>query len=236
MSLFEQFNSKHNICYINNEHIPYIDDFNKILDNTFDYSQPCDNPIILNFIGLYYDDENKDKNKDKAIEYYLKAIKFNNVYAMSNLANIYWGTHRDYVLAEKYYLMAVDNGNHICCNKLGKLYSHLGKMELAIKYYLTGIKYGSILALNNLKTSVTELKLYMLLMNIDTKNDLINNTINELKKTKEIICFENKKNLLNKDGECMICFEDTKLIPKECCHYYCCDCYVKYSKCSICDF
>ena len=59
--------------------------------------------------------------------------------------------------------------------------------------------------------------------------------LTRLRKLYEVKCFENKIRLLSKHDECMICTETAVLIPRECAHYYCTDCYVKLDKCAICD-
>jgi|SaaInlStandDraft_4_1057021.scaffolds.fasta_scaffold03736_3 hypothetical protein len=52
-----------------------------------------------------------------------------------------------------------------------------------------------------------------------------------------IHCFKNKCNLLSKIGECPICFNsDVKMIPTECAHYYCIECYVTLNaRCCLCN-
>lgn len=50
----------------------------------------------------------------------------------------------------------------------------------------------------------------------------------------KIVCFENKKKSLSKIDECPICYENTNVIPRECAHYYCYNCYVEQKECAIC--
>ena len=78
------------------------------------------------------------------------------------------------------------------------------------------------------------LKLYHTLINIPDKNKLIKNKIDELKKTDDIFCYENSKNILSKVDLCPICLETTNVIPKKCAHFYCYDCFLNVTKCVIC--
>ena len=161
----------------------------------------------------------------------------NNNITLNNLGTVYYNIAK-YELAEKYYLMAIDKGNNSGAvhDNLANVYYKQNKYELAKEYYLISIEKGyhrGILDLEQLYKK-NSLRLYHTLIKISNKNDLINNKINELRKDKSIICFENKKNIFSKVEECPICFEIIILIPRECTHYYCCDCFVKINECAIC--
>ena len=55
--------------------------------------------------------------------------------ALYKLGNLYEKQKKLY-LAEKYYLMAIENGNLMATSKLGCLYYERNKFKLAEKYYL----------------------------------------------------------------------------------------------------
>jgi tetratricopeptide (TPR) repeat protein len=57
---------------------------------------------------------------------------------------------KDYSIAEKYYLLAIDKGNVYAFNHLAILYKNTGKINEAEKYYLLAIDKGHVDALNNL--------------------------------------------------------------------------------------
>ena len=52
----------------------------------------------------------------------------------------------------------------------------------------------------------------------------------------DIHILKNKLSLLSKDDKCPICYDHTKCIPLECCHYLCVMCYCKLYKepCPVC--
>ena len=175
------------------------------------------------------------KQYEKAKKYCLMAIEMNNIYAMNTLGNIYI-MQKNYDLAEKYYLIAIKKGEMHSLTSIGCLYQKENKYKLAEKYFLmsieknnpSGIKLLERLYINNI------LKLYFVLKNAKNINKLIDDKINELKKNENIICYENNINFLSKIGECPICLETTKLIPRRCAHFYCYSCFVEITKCSIC--
>ena len=78
------------------------------------------------------------------------------------------------------------------------------------------------------------IQLYSTLTKLQT-SEVIKKKLDELKKVYAVKCFDNKIKFLSKNDECMICRETAILIPRECTHYYCIDCYVKLVKCALCD-
>lgn len=66
-------------------------------------------------------------------------------------AGVYYGIFiKEPLLAEKYYLMAVEKKSKYAMNNIGLLYENSQNIELAEKYYLMAIENGSICALINL--------------------------------------------------------------------------------------
>ena len=70
----------------------------------------------------------------------------------------------------------------------------------------------------------------------ENPNKLVSDKILILTKQKSVFVLNNKLNLASKQGDCIICYQHTKIIPRECSHYYCSDCYIAINKCSICGF
>jgi TPR repeat protein len=170
-----------------------------------------------------------------AEEYYQKAAEKGNDCAMCNLGWIYY-TRGAHEIAEKYYLMAIEKGNVYAMRNLGDMYEDQGRYKLARRYYIMAIEKGHEAAMYSLRRMLTnKLELYCILTRLQS-NEIIKDMISEMKSTKAVHCYENKKIFLSKDGECPICLENKKLIPLECTHYYCCDCYVEMNKCAICRF
>ena len=196
-------------------------------------------PIAMNNLACIY---NLKQKKYKLAElYYLMAIRNNNSLAMNNLAEMY-KTQNNLELAIKYYLMAIEKDNESTINgsmmnNLACVYYRKKEYILAEKYYLMGIKKNCKAALDNLKGFYNNnLKLYYELSKISENNDMVISEINKLKNIPEIFYFENKKRLLSKTDICLICSENTLVIPRECVHHYCLDCFVKINECAICRF
>lgn len=167
--------------------------------------------------------------------YFMKAVEKNNADAMNGLGILYKRIGNE-EMAEKYYLMAIEKMTHRMSCNLGLLYHDQKKYDLAEKIFLMAVERNNpdgLLYLKGLCYS-TQLKMYHVLVNIKNKNDLINKKINELKSNKKIIYYENKKVNMTKIDDCSICFENTKLIPRKCAHYYCYNCYVELNECAIC--
>lgn len=177
----------------------------------------------------------RDINKSELAEkYYLMAINKEFIPAMNELAYMYQNQNK-IELSEKYYLMAIAKGNILSLHNLAILYHDHKNLELAEKYYLMAIEKGLIDSFNCLSVIYARniLKLYHKLKDIN--NVVIKNEINKLEKTYEIFCFNNKKRFLSKKDICPICLnENIDVIPKECAHFYCHDCYIEFDECQIC--
>lgn len=96
---------------------------------------------VLNILGLF---EDKIKNCESCVKFYLKAIEKGYVNAMINLG-IYHHIKKDYVQAEKYYKMAIDQGDNYAyamytyanyCETIKRNY------EEALKYYTMAVSHG----------------------------------------------------------------------------------------------
>jgi TPR repeat protein len=70
---------------------------------------------------------------------------------MNNLAIYYENIKKDYAKAEKYYLMAIEQGNNSAMNNLARHCANIKKdYTNAEKYYLMAIEQGNVNAMNNL--------------------------------------------------------------------------------------
>jgi hypothetical protein len=95
------------------------------------------------------------------------------------------------------------------------------------------VEHGNDQAIIGMKSLYPDkLQLYNILSKL-TKNDLIEKTMQELEIDQKIRYFKNKKDRLSKKDCCPICYEERMLIPRECAHYYCTDCYVRIDRCAF---
>jgi tetratricopeptide (TPR) repeat protein len=223
------FLKKHNVVSIDLKKYGNvtIDRMNRIIGGMI---EPIyDHPTLSRLAGLYFALE---KKYDQAERYYQMAIKQGDSDAHNNLGLMYF-VQKKYDQAERYYLMAIDQGCSIASNNLGLMYSEQKKYDLSERYFLMAIDQGVDQAIIGLKSIYPDdLKLYNILTKL-TKNDLIEKTMRELEIDQQIRYFKNKKDSLSKKAECPICYEELMLIPRECAHYYCPDCYVRIDRCAF---
>jgi TPR repeat protein len=173
-------------------------DINPILKNTIEdiYNGLYDlDNIILNdnvnngdiylWIGNYYYDVTK--NYEEMKKYYLMAIKNGNSYAMMLLGVYYQTIEKNCEEMKKYHLMAIKNGSRDAIFLLGCYYQTVEiNYEEMKKYFLMAIKNGDSVAMYNLCYYYDNTKeelidnLYISLLNINNKNDIIDDKITEL--------------------------------------------------------
>jgi TPR repeat protein len=174
----------------------------------------------------------EQKKYDLAEQYYLMAIKKGNIMAINNIGVLYY-IQKKYDQAEQYYLMAVKRNESNAPYNLGILNYYKKKYDQAERYYLMALERGNNRAIDGMKLLYSnKLRLYNTLIRL-TKNDLIERTIRKLEIDQQIRYFKNKKDSLSKKAECPICYEELMLIPRECAHYYCPDCYVRIDRCAF---
>jgi tetratricopeptide (TPR) repeat protein len=142
------------------------------------------NSYAMNNLGIYY--KNIEKNYEEMKKYYLMAIENGDSNAMHNLGFYYYNVEKNYEEMKKYYLMAIENGDSDAMCNLGYYYHYIEKnCEEMKKYYLMAIKNGDSYAMNNLCSYYKEVRepienLYIDLVNVSNKNEIIDNKINEL--------------------------------------------------------
>jgi TPR repeat protein len=103
---------------------------------------------LLNIIGLYYYYNEPEKEKKKAVEYFMRAIDKKSALAMYNFG-YYHIDRNNLVESEKYFLMAYDNGFISVSYELGYLYSIMKKHEESCKFYLISIKDKNCYSMSN---------------------------------------------------------------------------------------
>ena len=87
----------------------------------------------------------------------------------------------------------------------------------------------------NMKQIYTPLAIYICFLQNCIYID--KNEEEEFNKDTQIIIFKNRLNKFKKIEECCVCMEEYTVIPLECTHYICVDCYPKIinvAKCPIC--
>jgi TPR repeat protein len=135
--------------------------------------------------------------------------------------------------AKKYYLMAIDGGNYNSMNNYAILLKKENQIDEAKKYYLMAIDKGSASAIHNYcNIEIDYIRKYYQLSKLTSK--IAQDKVKELLKNKEVFAFYRRSTMLNKQDNCMICYEHSNLVPKECLHYYCLNCYFKIDICAIC--
>ena len=187
-------------------------------------------------LGFYYQDVEKDYNKMK--KYYLMAIEINSSDAMSNLGLYYKTIEKDYIKMKEYYLMAIEmNNSNAMCN-LGWYYQTIEMNYTKMKkYYLMAIDLNNSDAMNNLDWYYQNklLEFYCLLYKVESKNNIINEKIDELMENEQVLDYCDKIKVserLNNYKNCVICYDENCLhINFDCGHEVCIDCYSKMKKC-----
>jgi len=164
-----------------------------------------------NLINLY----KKQDKMDLAIEFFKRVLEAGNNNVLVHLANLYRDKH-DTENSSKYYLLAIATDNSNSNSDADAEFKQIAE---------------------DLKQTMPKLKLYHTLNKIAIKNNRITNLMIELRKSKEVHCFVNKQNFNYKTDTCLICQEEeTKVIPYDCAHFYCVECYSNITKCQICGF
>ena len=130
--------------------------------------------------------------------------------------------------------MAIELGNSTSLRNLIYYYEYKEKNPLLIKDILyIFINNGFFVTIPHLKTYYkTDIKLYNFFKNINTdKNDKYNTQIEELSQKESVLLYISKIRNSNTISECFVCYEIKLLIPFECGHIVCSDCYTNMNKC-----
>jgi len=191
----------------------------------------------MNQLGLVY---NSQGDKENAIKYFTLGHENGCPFGMYNLGLVYQEAN-DLDLAASCFLICVDNKDYDAFSRLGIICEKKGTYSEAINWYKQALEKGDMTILNNFcklceKTNRSELYIYNQLSKLPPTKEIMDK-MKKLEKMKSVFCFKRKAHVLEKEDECMICLnEKTKLIPMECCHYYCYDCYSTLKKCALCEF
>lgn len=216
-----------------------VDDFrydrylkNKVHKNVFideDYNVNLVIKMMLK-IADYYETEMYDHNN--AVRYYMYAISHNSIQAMYNLGSIYMELG-DTLKMKKYFLMAIELNDIDSIFELAIYYQNVNDIDNFKKYYLMALNsidnaknIGSLL--NDGIKDFNIFKVKEILETVVSPSDYVVNKLQNIRRTKEIIIFENKKNLftqLNNIVECGICYDVKLNIDLSCGHCCCTNCY-----------
>ena len=145
-------------------------------------------------------------------EYYLQAIELGDSNAMNNLGYYYKTIEKDYDKMKQYYLQAIELGYSDTMNNLGCHYETIEKDYDKMKqYYLKAIELGNSSAMNNLDYHYeNNIELFIILDNIENKNEIITNKIFELRNETAVNNYLNKIKFSKENNiikECTICLE-----------------------------
>jgi tetratricopeptide (TPR) repeat protein len=186
------------------------------------------NADAMNNFGYYYLEIKK--NYKKALYYYKLAIENNNIYAYNNIGLYYYNIEKKYDEALYYFLLACDNKIYEAYNNIGLYYTEIIKdNETAKIYFIKAYINGIDESYDNLKKITSSLERYILSQQydfvfLDENSSIIN-------------IFINRYNKYGNEEECQICFENNMVIPLECTHVVCINCYPKIIdtyKCPFC--
>ena len=189
-----------------------------IKDNCYD---------AFNNLGYHYMEIEKDYKK--ALTYYNLAIENNNFNAYNNIGLYYYNIEKKYEEAVYYFLLACDNNIYEAYNNIGLYYIEIqNNYDTAKLYFIEAYKNGLKDAYENLKNITSDLERYIL----SQKYNFL--FIDE--KTHNINIFINRINKYGIKEECQICLQTYIVIPLECTHSLCIDCYPKIIQTGKCPF
>ena len=229
--------------YNYNRHLKHIQ--NKNIDLGENYNE---NLVVkmMEKTAIYFDDEMHDYNN--SIKYYLMAVEKNSVNAMYNLGRIYY-EQGIYDKMMSYLLMGVNCEDIDCMYELSIYYQDKNDFENMKKYYLMALevkcpipsKSSKTININDGEKDFNLFKVKDILETIENPSINIMKKLNKIKSKKEIMIYENKKNLfsqLNHVIECGICYDIRLNIDLNCGHCVCTECYSRlYNKaCPFCRF
>lgn len=211
-----------------------INGINNKAESLFLKAFACKSPHAFgNLLSLY----KLTNSYDKYEKLLLDNIEDETGENMCNLADFYSKQDRK-LEAENYYLKAINKGHILALNNFGGFYYSIKDYTKAEHYFILAIEKGNIEAISNLSNMfANDLRLLIKLREIKNKTKDVENKIKKLEKSKIFRCYENKKNILSRRDQCPVCLdEDVNVIPTECAHFYCYDCFVIYNNnCQICD-
>jgi len=194
--------------------------------------------------AIYFDDEMHDYNN--SIKYYEMAVEKNSINAMYNIGRIYY-EQGIYNKMLKYLLMGINHQDIDCMYELAIYYQDINDFENMKKYYLMALEVkndtnsSKTIKVNDGEKDFNLFKVKEILETIEDPSTSIITKLNKIKSKKEIMIYENKKNLfkqLNHVVECGICYDIRLNIDLNCGHCVCIGCYPKlYNKaCPFCRY
>lgn len=177
----------------------------------------------------YFEDDMFDLRN--AIKYYEMAAEKKSIPSMYNLGRIHY-EKENYVEMEKYLLMGIELKDVDCMFELAIYYQMMNDIENMEKYYLMALsekpKHNAKKFINDGVRDFNLFKVKQILENVTEPTYYITEKLSKIKSNKEIMIFENKKNLftkLNHHVECGICYDVKLNINLNCGHCVCIECY-----------
>lgn len=217
-----------------------------IQHKNIDLSENYNESLVIKMMektAIYFDDEMNDYKN--SIKYYEMAVEKNSLNAMYNLGRIYY-EQGIYDKMMRYLLLGVNQNDIDCIYELSIYYQDINDFENMKKYYLMALDVKNPPSTKNIIINDGEkdfnlFKVKDILETIEEPSINIINKLNKIKSKKEIMIYENKKNLfaqLNYVIECGICYEIRLNIDLNCGHCVCTGCYpYLYKKpCPFCRF
>ena len=216
----------------------YMNNYYKIDDDTPENKYECESKVtrVLDVIGNYYDSlvYPTEETKNNIIKYYSLAIDRGSINAMFNLGHYYYECN-DYDKMLKYYLMAIELGDIDTMYDLSIYYQSIKDFDNMRKYYLMALEETekpnhAVIMVNNGERDFDLFVLKEELDKIENKPIYLIKKLQKISCIKDIMIFENKKNLfrtLNYIVECGICYETKLHVDLFCGHVCCITCYPK---------
>jgi hypothetical protein len=203
-----------------------------------EYSHKIEEEYNLNTVrkmmeqtASYYDDEMHDLIN--AAKYYKMAVEKKSISGMYNLGRINYELN-NVTEMKKYFLMGIENNDIDCMFELSIYYQDINDMENMSKYYIMALDEKNSIRhykgnfINDGERDFNMFKVKKILESIPTPSESVTKKLINLRSKREIIIFENKKNLftqLNHVVECGICYDIRLNINLNCGHCCCIDCY-----------
>lgn len=137
---------------------------------------------------------------------------------------------KKYEDAEKNYLIAIEKTDKTAYFYYIDMLYDLQRFADAIPYAIEAMDKKSFKP-NSLRKHKFLLSIYYSFYSIENKNQAVRQILIEFEKIKNVFYFKRKLDT-SQTGSCVLCGDDdVKLIPFECMHYQCAECFIKFNKC-----
>ena len=140
-------------CYKNKKKDPTEADkwFKKAFDLLLKEAEQGNDESVRQIGLMHNNGEGRERNLDKAVEWYTKAVEMGSSAAANNLGVLYKNSIKNYDKAEEWYTKAVEMGNSDAVFNLGYLYQNsIKNYDKAVEWYTKAAEMGSSAAAGNL--------------------------------------------------------------------------------------